>query len=261
MKPFYECKYGKLYHGDCLEVMPKLNEKFDLCLTDPPYGTTACKWDSVIPFEEMWKRLNLLIKENGAIVLFGTEPFSSFLRMSNIDNYRYDWIWEKLRSTGFLNAKKQPMRKTELISVFYRKQCMYNPQLTEKPKENIRLSDSNKKRKNNPEIYGAIQKDSQREIPVDIGYPHNLIKFNKDNERYHPTQKPVALIEYLIKTYTKELETVLDFTMGSGTTAIACINTNRYFVGIEKELEYCEIIAKRLETHLKQTTLFDYMGA
>jgi len=219
--------------------------KVDAIITDPPYGTTACKWDSIIPFDEMWQRLNKLIKPNGAIVLFGSEPFSSALRMSNIKNYKYDWIWEKTQATGHLNAKKQPLRSNELISLFYKKQCTYNPQKTQghKPMNTgvRRLSVQNK-----TEVYGKATKELPFGGNTDR-YPRTNIVFKSDKQTNykHPTQKPVALMEYLIKTYTNENETVLDFTMGSGSTGVACKNTNRKFIGIEMDEKYFEIAEKR----------------
>ena len=232
-----------LRQGDCLELMKDIPDgSVDLVLTDPPYGTTACKWDSVIPFEPMWAELKRIIKPNGAIVLFGGEPFSSALRMSNIKQYKYDWVWEKNKASGHLNAKKQPLRKYEYISVFYGEQCTYNPQGTTKtiPKS-IKVSKSNRSN-----TFGA-EKDF---ITSGItNYPTTKLVFHNlwGNNAIHPTQKPVALLEYLIKTYTNEGETVLDFTMGSGSTGVACVNTNRNFIGIELDEEYFEIAKKRIE--------------
>jgi len=239
-----------LYEGDCLELMKQIPDKsIDAIITDPPYGTTACKWDSVIPFDLMWQQLNRIIKPNGAIVLFGSEPFSSALRMSNIKNYKYDWIWEKPKGTGFLNAKKQPLRYSELISVFYKKQCTYNPEKTtgHKP-SNVSSNKSIKE----TDVYGKFTK--QQKGGQTDRYPKNIIKLNNVNSSdgiLHPTQKPVLLMEYLIKTYTNENETVLDFTMGSGTTGFACVNTKRNFIGIEKDDNYFKIAKKRID-HAKQ---------
>ena len=244
----------QLYNGDCLDILKDIPDKsIDLILTDPPYGTTQCKWDSVIPFEKMWPELNRVIKDNAAIVLFGSEPFSSALRMSNIDNYKYDWIWCKDKATGHLNAKKQPLRLTENISVFYNKQCFYFPQLEKKPLKNIRPVTTMRK---NTGVYGAMNKESIRKIPIDMSYPKNILKFNAcfsvKGESYHETQKPVALLEYLIKTYTNENEIVLDFTMGSGSTGVAAVNTNRDFIGIELDKNYYDIATKRIEQAQKE---------
>ncbi|WOE29719.1 DNA-methyltransferase [Acinetobacter towneri] len=236
-----------LGHGDCLELMKTIpSGSVDMVLTDPPYGTTACKWDSVIPFEPMWAELKRIIKPNGAIVLFGSEPFSSALRMSNIKQYKYDWVWEKSHATGHLNAKKQPMRNNEVISVFYGKQCFYNPQLIEKNYVDKRIKSGNCE----TQTLGAYRQVS-RSIPFNMGYPKSILKFNspfKGGEAgLHPTQKPVALLEYLIKTYTKENEIVLDFTMGSGSTGVAAKNLNRKFIGIELDQNYFEIAKKRIQ--------------
>jgi site-specific DNA-methyltransferase (adenine-specific) len=236
----------KLIKGDCLIEMQNIPDgSVDAIITDPPYGTTACKWDSVIDFELMWEQLNRIIKPNGAIVLFGSEPFSSALRMSNIKNYKYDITWEKPKGTGHLNAKKQPMRYTETISIFYKKQCVYNPQMTTGHKPSNKSSIKSKKQ---TEVYGKFEKQSnggQTER-----YPKNILKFNNVNSAHnivHPTQKPIALMEYLIKTYTNENETVLDFTMGSGSTMVACQNTNRNGIGIEMDENYFNIATKRIK--------------
>ena len=222
----------KLYQGDCLEVMDKLIEEginVDMILTDPPYGTTACKWDSVIPLDEMWERINKLIKPNGAICLFGNEPFSSKLKMSNIKNYKYDWKWNKVRGVGHLNAKKRPMMCIEDIMVFYKKQCIYNPQMRHRDKPRLSMNNATQ------QVNGKSKKDFKGDT-LDKKYPINLITFSKSSQKdmtLHPTQKPVDLLEYLIKTYTNEGDLVLDFTMGSGSTGVACMNLNRRFIGIE----------------------------
>jgi DNA modification methylase len=238
-----------LHNGDCIEFMKTLpDNSVDMVLTDPPYGTTACKWDSIIPFAPMWEQLKRVVKDNGAIVLFGCEPFSSALRMSNIKNYKYDWVWQKDKATNHLNAKKQPMRRNELISVFYKKQCMYKPQLSKKDKNNIRPPTIIRKQ---TEVYGDMTKMSRRSIHVDMSYPNETLLFRgcfgDKGKSLHPTQKPVALLEYLIKTYTLENETVLDFTMGSGSTGVACINTNRKFIGCELDMGYFDIAQSRIQ--------------
>ena len=236
----------QLHNGDCLEVMKTILDKsIDAIITDPPYGTTACRWDSVIPFKPMWKQLNRIIKDNGAIILFGSEPFSSALRMSNIKNYKYDWIWEKTKQTGFQNAKKMPMRKTENISVFSVHHYMYNPQNLIKLDKPIK---SGRKRLKNDHKLGVA--GNENHYTTHTNYPNNLIKFSNPSGKghLHPTQKPIKLMEYLIKSYTNENETVLDFTMGSGTTAIACINLNRNFIGIELDKKYFEIAQNRINT-------------
>jgi site-specific DNA-methyltransferase (adenine-specific) len=234
------------------------DESIDAIITDPPYGTTACKWDSVIPFDLMWEQLNRIIKPNGAIVLFGSEPFSSALRMSNIKNYKYDWIWDKKRCTGFLNAKKQPLRNNEIISVFYKKQPTYNPQ----PYKKNTIGNMGKrvhKQYDGYGLFGKVENDNLNEF----GYPRTLLtqitvinNLSKDKSGFHPTQKPVELMEYLIKTYTNEGETVLDFTMGSGTTGVAAKNLNRNFIGIEMDENYFKIAEERINKTESQLTIF-----
>lgn len=205
--------------------------KFDAVITDPPYGTTACSWDNVIPFNKMWERLTKLTNEKSAIVLFGSEPFSSQLRCSNLKLYKYDWVWEKEMGTGFLNAKKQPLRNIETISIFYKKQCLYIPQM------NIGIP---YKQKNNPLTNKGIT-DNKGER-----YPTTLLYFPKDKKSYHPTQKPLQLLDYLINTYTKKGDLILDFTCGSGTTLISADRLNRKCIGIEIEKKYCDITIERL---------------
>lgn len=211
-------------------------------------STTQCKWDTIIPFEPLWKQYNRVIKDNGAIVLFGTEPFTSHLRLSNLKNYKYDWIWDKVKGTGFLNAKKQPMRNHELISVFYKKQCTYNPQKTygHKKKKSYRSKDLQ------TEVYGEMKNDYTYESTE--RYPRSIQVFSTDtqNSSLHPTQKPVALIEYLIKTYTNEGEIILDSCAGSMTTGVAAINTNRKVICIENDNEIFNVGRKRVMEHLRE---------
>jgi site-specific DNA-methyltransferase (adenine-specific) len=210
----------------------------DLVLTDPPYGTTRCKWDEVIPFEPMWESLRRVTKQDGAIVLFGGEPFSSKVRASNLQEYKYDWVWVKENGTGFLNAKKQPLRVHEDIMVFYRRQCTYNPQMRTGFTPYKTTSSS---KTDNYGDYDRVETVSSGER-----YPINALYFGRDKDKYHPTQKPVALLEYLIKTYTNEGDLVLDFTMGSGSTGVACRNTGRRFIGIEKDEKYFNIERERI---------------
>jgi len=238
--------------GDCLEKMDKLIEQgvtVDAIITDEPYGTTACKWDSVIPFEEMWERLNKLIKPNGAIVLFGSEPFSSALRMSNIKNYKYDIYWQKEKPTNFFQLKRRAGKVTEVISIFYKKQPTYNPQ-----KFTVKHRVKNKPKGKHNSIITGKNKEVTAYKDDGTRYPYDIIEFNRVplGKTVHPTQKPVALMEYLIKTYTNEGETVLDFTMGSGSTGVAAKNTNRKFIGIELSSEYFEIAEKRINNTLKK---------
>ena len=241
----------KLYNGDCLEVMDKLIEEgviVDTIICDPPYGTTACKWDTVIPFDEMWSRLNKLIKPNGAICLFGSEPFSSVLRMSNIKNYKYEIIWEKNNAGNFQLAKKQILKYHENISIFYKKQATYNPQGLIKLETPTIQSNKGKGGK-----LGHLSSEKKRATYKQeyTNYPKSIVKFNRPSKPIHPTQKPVELLEYLIKTYTNENELVLDFTMGSGSTGVACINTNRKFIGIELDKNYFNIAKQRIEEAYK----------
>ena len=245
-----------LRKGNCLEVMKGIETgSIDAIITDPPYGTTQCKWDSVIDFDLMWEQLNRIIKPNGAIVLFGSQPFTSALVMSNPKMFKYDWVWDKINGSNFLNAKKQPLRSNENISVFYKKQCTYNPQLIDRDNKNIR--DPKKEYGNGMgTVYGNTKPNFMfnegREIPLTKGYPKNIISINNKEKEMHPskvlhsTQKPIALMEYLIKTYTNENETVLDFTMGSGSTGVACKNTNRSFIGIEMDDKYFNIASERI---------------
>lgn len=250
----------KLYQGDCLEVMDgliSLGVKFDAIITDIPYGTTACKWDSVIPLDEMWERLNKLIKLNRAIVLFGSEPFTSKLRISNIKNYKHEWYWNKNNSGNILCAKYMPLKVIENICIFSNGKCTYNPQMikrTEKEeKEFISKRGKNHTTKKS-DMFSEIKSGAFIHTSnTKYKYPINLLNFNaRSNEcnnriRVHPTQKPVALLEYLIKTYTNEGDLVLDFTMGSGSTGVACMNTNRRFVGIELDENYFNIAKNRIE--------------
>lgn len=238
----------KLIHGDCLEEMAKIpDQSIDMCLTDPPYGTTSCKWDSVIPFEPMWRELKRIVKPNGAICLFGSEPFSSALRMSNIKQFKYDWYLEKNRATGFLNAKKMPLYKYEICSIFGSK-IRYYPQLRKCKPTKMQTNNTGSK----SDCYGKIKWEKPEYSIRDFTYPDNRIEFKQVlKNRIHPTQKPVALLEYLIKTYTLEGETVLDFTMGSGSTGVACKNLNRSFVGIERDEKYFEIAKQRINQQIE----------
>ena len=233
-----------LRQGDCLELMKSIPDgSIDAIITDPPYGTTACKWDSVIPFEPMWAELKRIIKPNGAIVLFGSEPFSSQLRLSNLKMYKYDWVYVKSQAQNFLNAKKQPLRNNECVSLFYKKQPTYNPQMrTGKPYTTRQGKSSNSISADENILNGG-------HITVNDGsrYPLSVLEKVSQENGLHPTQKPVALLEYLIKTYTNQGETVLDFTMGSGSTGVACANTNRNFIGIELDEKYFEIAKGRIE--------------
>ena len=221
--------------GDCLELMKDIPDKsIDMILCDLPYGTTACKWDIVIPFDKLWEQYNRIIKDNGVVALFGTEPFSSQLRLSNLKNYKYDLYWVKEKPTNFLQLKKRFGKTTENICIFYKKQCKYNPQ-----KYKVENLVKNKpKVKDNSSITTAIGFHNISPYNDDgTRFPSDILKFNREKlgSTLHPTQKPVKLLEYIIKSYTDEDEIVLDNCMGSGSTGIACINTNRNFIGIESD--------------------------
>lgn len=233
----------KLFHGDCLEIMPTLPAgSIDAIICDPPFGTTACKWDSVIPFAPMWECFKRLIKPNGAIVLFAAQPFTSALVMSNPEMFRYSWVWEKGLGTGHLRAKFQPLRVHEDICVF----CAdpngtYFPQMTK----------GKMRKKGDPDrTTGVYGKGNADRVPIenDTYYPKSVVSFSNGDHRgrLHPTQKPIALLEYLIRTYTNQGETVLDCTMGSGTAGVACKRTGRKFVGIENDEQYFCVAQNRI---------------
>ena len=236
-----------LHLGDCLDVMQGMPDgSVDMVCTDPPFGTTACKWDSVIPFEPMWSQLKRIVKPNGAIVLMASQPFTSALVMSNVAMFKYCWVWEKSRPIGFLNAKKMPTKNVEDICVFYKSLPVYNPQNLTIVNKTIKNSKS-KKSKSEKGIAthngGRLQDNYFQEFS---NYPSQLIKFGNDSGT-HPTQKPVALMEYLIRTYTNLGDTVLDPFLGSGTTGVACVNTSRKFIGIEMDADYFTIAQARIQ--------------
>jgi site-specific DNA-methyltransferase (adenine-specific) len=243
------CKRMKLYHGDCLELMKEIPDgSIDMILCDLPYGITACKWDVIIPFEPLWEQYERIIKNNSAIVLFGTQPFTSALVMSNPKMFKHQWIWNKKQSGSAINAKYKPLKITEEICVFAKGRVNYYPIMR---KGKMRKKGGNKKS-------NALMND----IPdyhtySEEYYPTCILEISNANRknRLHPTQKPIALLEYLVRTYTNEGETVLDNCMGSGSTGIACMNTNRRFIGIEKEKKYFDIATKRIEEHQQQLRL------
>ena len=244
----------QLMHGDCLELMKEIpSGSVDMILCDLPYGTTACKWDSVIPFEPMWEQYKRVIKRNGAIALFGQEPFSSHLRLSNIGWLKYDWYWRKNKPSGFTNARLKPLKDIEVVSVFSEgmtangspNNMPYFPQGIGEGKLRVR-----------PNVYeksSAVSPDRKSRNPVEMGkgsnYPRQVLEgyAHHANTQVHPTQKPVALMEYLIRTYTSEGETVIDNAMGSGTTGVACANTGRNFIGMEKDEAYFAIAKARID--------------
>jgi len=246
-----------LIQGDCITEMQKLiqdNIKVDLILTDPPYGTTACKWDNIIPFKPMWKCLKALSKPTTPILLFGTDPFSSYLRLSNLKDYKYDWVWDKEVGTNIFSRKYQPLNNYELISVFYKKSGQYYPIMVKTDKNR-----SFKRKSFKSNVYG-FKGDGDY---VDDGYrfPKRIVRFNNlkgecnNVNRVHPTQKPVELLEYLIRTYSNPNDLVLDFTMGSGSTGVACQNTNRDFIGIELDEKYYNVASNRLKENNLQKKL------
>lgn len=240
---------NKLYHGDCLDIMKNIPDaSIDMILCDLPYGTTACKWDSIIPFEPLWEQYKRIIKNNGAIVLTASQPFTSKLISSNYEMFKCEWIWEKTQATGHLDAKRKPMRAHENICVFYKKQATYNPIKTQGHKRKVSLARHKQNtEKNQTEVYH--KSDNFTDYDTTERYPRSVLTFASDKQKcsLHPTQKPVALFEYFIKTYTNEGELVLDNCIGSGTTAIACINTKRNYIGIEKEQKYFDIANERIK--------------
>ena len=243
-----------LMQGDCLERMKEIPDgSVDMVLTDPPYGTTACKWDSIIPLEPMWEQLKRVIKPNGAIVMTASQPFTTTLIASNMKMFKYCWVWEKNRPTGAQHSKNRPMAKHEDVCVFSSapmghlsllgdKRMIYNPQGVVSTGEVKKV----KAKGFHGNHIGARPNQIGKEYIVTTGYPSTMLRFDKDGNHLHPTQKPVALMEYLIKTYTNEGETVLDFTMGSGSTGVACVNTSRNFIGIELDQGYFDIAKQRI---------------
>ena len=242
----------ELMKGDCLERMKEIPDgSVDLILTDPPYGTTQNKWDSVINLESMWEQLKRIIKPNGAIVMTAAQPFTSVLVCSNLKMFKYDWTWKKPKGTGHLNAKKQPMRDKEDVLVFYSKPCKYNPQMTEGVPYKDKAGKDHSKSTSMTENYGRYT--NFRNNNEGTRYPKQVLEFGVvERGSLHPTQKPVALLEYLIRTYTDEGETVLDFTFGSCSTGVAALNTNRKFIGVEAEEKYFDIGASRMEGCLSE---------
>ena len=238
---------NQILQGDCLELMKDIPDgSVDMILADLPYGTTRNKWDSIIPLDELWVHYMRIIKDNGAIVLTAQTPFDKVLGVSNLKLLKYEWVWRKDSGTGFLNAKKMPLKNHENILIFYKKPPIYNPQMRFGHKPYIA------KKGHHGTNYGSdkgatTQSDGSR-------YPVSVIDFSRDKDKIHPTQKPVALFEYLIKTYTNEGDLVLDNVAGSGTTGVAAMNTNRNFILMEKEPEYVEIIKKRLELNKERLT-------
>lgn len=253
---------NSVHLGDCLELMKEIEDKsIDMILCDLPYGTTACKWDTIIPFEPLWEQYKRIIKDKGAIVLTASQPFTSALVMSNPKMFRYEWIWEKSNPANIACANTQPLKYHEDIIVFYYKKPKYNKQMIERDKlGKLRLQN-----KNNPIRFSGSdiqnKKGIKKEYDINrydenVKNPSTILKIKSERGKLHPTQKPVALFEYLIKTYTNEGDLVLDNCAGSGTTAIACINTNRNYILMEKEQKYYDIILDRIKRHSLQNTMF-----
>lgn len=237
-----------LMQGDCLDLMAQIPDgSVDMILCDLPYGTTACKWDTVIPFDALWAHYKRVIKQNGAVVLFAQSPFDKVLGCSNLPMLRYEFIWEKTEATGHLNAKRAPMKAHENMLVFYSAQPTYNPQKTSGHKRKTARNVDRATKQS--ECYGAQEGITHYDSTE--RYPRSVLQFSTDKQKstLHPTQKPVTLCEYLIRTYTNEGETVLDNCMGSGTTGVACLNIGRNFIGIEKDPKYFEIARNRVMGH------------
>jgi len=238
---------NQIYNMDCLEGMKYIDDKsIDMILCDLPYGMTWAKWDSIISFEDLWKQYNRIIKDNSAIVLFSSQPFTSKLINSNMKNYKYTWYWIKNIKGNYLNAKRQPLRQVEEINIFNKHK--YFPQ---------GIKEYNKIGRSGSGAKTTLQNYSNEWFQEKTGYPSNVLYYDLDKEKLHPTQKPIALCEYLIKTYTNEGEIVLDNCIGSGTTAIACINTNRNYIGFELDKEYYEIAKNRINKHIIDNNLQD----
>lgn len=250
----------ELHQGDCLEIMPTLPlHGVDLVLCDLPYGTTQCAWDSVLPFDLLWASYSVCAKQNGAVVLTASQPFTSALIASNFKDFKYCWVWDKVLPRGHLNAKRQPLRAFEDVAVFYRSQPTYNPQKTTGHKRKIAHT-RYEKAGEGEQVYGAEKRDTFYDS--DERYPTGIIRVSNAAQtgKVHPTQKPVALMEYLIRTYTNEGDTVLDNCMGSGTTGVACANTGRKFIGIEQDPGYFEIAKNRIvEAYSKALGAEDYV--
>jgi site-specific DNA-methyltransferase (adenine-specific) len=237
---------NSVIHGDCLEVMKDIPDKsVDMILCDLPYGTTACKWDTIIPFGPLWEQYERIIKDNGAIVLFSKQPFTTTLIQSNIKNYKYSLVWRKDNHDNPMQAKRRFLNVTEDINVFYKKQCIYNPQGIIEVNKTTKQGNSNSlvdNKANRPKEYKQQY----------TNYPRNILEFKRDLPNVHPTQKPVLLLEYLIETYTNKDGIILDNTAGSGSTGVAAINTGRNYILIEKEKEYIDVINKRISEHTRE---------
>ena len=258
---FKENNY-ELWQGDCLELMKNIPDKsIDMVLCDLPYGNTACKWDSIIPFDKLWEQYNRIIKDEGVICLFGSEPFSSKLRLSNFEMYKYDWIWKKNKSAGFVHAKNRPLKNFEIVSAFCEygmghvttmgdKRMPYYPQGLRK----IHKVAHNGIKEG--QVMGVRPSHKETYIQEYENYPQAVIEFDNDTDSFHPTQKPVDLLRYLIRTYSNEGDTILDNCMGSGTTAVACIKEKRHFIGFELNKDYFDKACRRIDAERRQLSLF-----
>lgn len=246
-----ELEVNRIYQLDCIEGMKLIpNKSIDMIMCDLPYGTTKCKWDTVIPFDELWKEYKRIISDNGAILLFGSEPFSSELRRSNLKMYKYDWYWKKSKANGFFNVKKMPLKSIETISVFYNKQPIYNPQGIVPFGKEVKNPKGKLDNSNHVSGHNGGNLKTESYVREFTNYPTQMLEFSTVARPVHPTQKPIDLIEYFIKTYTNEGALVLDNCMGSGTTAIAALQNNRKFIGFETESEYIEKANKRIDNVL-----------
>lgn len=246
MEAYYSNEWATLYKGDCLEVIPQLGLVFDACITDLPYGTTSNKWDEVIPFDRMWRELNRIVKENGPRIFTASQPFTSRLVCSNIMDFRHEWIWQKNMGSNFANTVREPFKEHEEVLVFCKAGgWTYNRQMQERAESGKARANYKVNFVTSSENYRKFDDRKDNDIPA-LRVPSSVQKFNRETG-LHPTQKPVALMEYLVRTYTNEGDSVLDFTAGSGTTGVACMNLKRKCVLVEKEEKYCEVIAKRLE--------------
>lgn len=247
---------NRIYLEDCLSGMKKIpDESVYAIICDLPYGTTSCSWDNIIPWDQLWSQYLRIAKENSAIVLFGAEPFSTQLRMSNLKHYKYDWYWVKNTATGFTFAKRQPMRSVETISVFSKGTTAYYPQGL----QNLSQPQLRSRKATEDSIYKTDSLSKNEYIQEFTGFPNNVLRYNKETTNiFHPTQKPIALLEYLVKTYSQKGDLILDNCMGSGTTAIACLNTERQFIGFETNEIYYDKAIERIKTNVTQLDLFEF---
>lgn len=252
----------KIYNEDCLVGMSRIpTRSVDAVVCDLPYGTTACAWDSVIPFDLLWAEYNRILKDNGTMVMFGSEPFSTKMRMSNIEQYKYDWVWSKNNCTGFQHAKNMPLKDYELISIFSKggmghASLLKERRMTYNPQGVIRVNKRSFSSRNQWTIIGKRPSHKDSYITEFENYPRMILSFKSETNGFHPTQKPVDLIEYLVRTYSNEGEIILDNCMGSGTTAIACIRSNRHFIGFEKDTEFYKKAVERIKAEQMQLSLW-----